>query len=340
MFFINTCIICILEKTEDRAPVKEEHKLMKKTYLALILSIGIALTACGAQSEEPALFESIPDTSVEGTLDSTVDSTEESSDAELSNETLTSSESVSSEASQKSSASEKAGKDSSGDSTVAATKDASANSSVASSKESSQASASDSSKGNSTDSAAAASTEVKKEEPQKVDYGKILFAGDSRTVDMFDGGTDEIRNVVYNNITVYCKDACQLDYMQGAVSDFGIENFDTLVSWMGCNDYGNFAKYEPFYDDILANGKKLVLCTVGPTDDEHLDIEDKGNYDNARELEYNAALKVYAKKKGIKVIDVYAYIESNPNVYLDPADGIHYQPQPTTAIWNYILSNL
>lgn len=177
-------------------------------------------------------------------------------------------------------------------------------------------------------------------QPQVTDYGRILFCGDSRTVDMFDGGADEIRRGVYNDITVYCRDACQLDYMVSAVQEVGMDNFDTLVSWMGCNDYGNFAKYEPFYNLILENGKKLVLCTVGPTDDNSLDEEDKPNYLNARELEYNAALNQWASARNIYVIDLYNYISSSNSIYIDPADGIHYQVQPTTAIWQKILSSI
>jgi hypothetical protein len=177
-------------------------------------------------------------------------------------------------------------------------------------------------------------------QPQVTDYGRILFVGDSRTVDMFDGGADEIRRGVYNDITVYCRNACQLDYMVSAVQEYGFDNFDTLVSWMGCNDYGNFAKYEPFYDLVLANGKKLVLCTVGPTDDNSLDSEDIPNYLNAREIEYNAALNQWATAHSIYVVDLYSYISNTDSVYIDPADGIHYQNQPTTGILQKILSSI
>ena len=128
--------------------------------------------------------------------------------------------------------------------------------------------------------------------------------------------------------------------MVEAVQEFGFDNFDTLVSWMGCNDYGNFAKYEPFYNLVLASGKNLVVCTVGPTDDTSLDEEDNTNYLNARELEYNAALRNWAGAHNIKVIDLYSFINSNDSVYIDPADGIHYQLQPTTVIWQQILNSL
>ncbi len=176
--------------------------------------------------------------------------------------------------------------------------------------------------------------------PQKIDYGRILYVGDSRSVDLFDQYAEEVRAANYNGITVYCKNACQLSYMEGAVGEVGMDGFDTLVSWMGCNDYGNFAKYEPFYNNILAQGKKLIVCTVGPTDDNCLDEEDRYYYDNARELEYNAALVNWANNNGVKVIDLYSYITSHDSVYVDPADGIHYQPQPTTELWSVILANL
>lgn len=179
--------------------------------------------------------------------------------------------------------------------------------------------------------------EPEPQQPQKPDYGRILYVGDSRSVDLFDGGAEEIRRASFNGITVYCQNACQLSYMEGAVSEVGFDNFDTLVSWMGCNDYGNFAKYEPFYDNVLSQGKNLILCTVGPTDDNALDVDDRYYYDNAREIEYNAALANYAAAHQLKVIDLYSYIMSHDSVYIDPADGIHYQPQPTSELWGVIL---
>jgi hypothetical protein len=178
-------------------------------------------------------------------------------------------------------------------------------------------------------------------QPQKIDYGRIVYTGDSRSVDMFNGGIEEIWDGTFNGIRVFCKDACQSDYMINAVNCVGWENFDTLVSWMGCNDYGNFAPYESFYNTVLSHGKHLILCTVGPTDDATLANDfDRGHYTNDLQIAYNASLVNWANNNGVKVIDLYSYIVSNQDIYIDPVDGIHYQPQPTTAIWNFILSLL
>ncbi|MCR5558453.1 MAG: hypothetical protein K6F75_12950 [Butyrivibrio sp.] len=177
--------------------------------------------------------------------------------------------------------------------------------------------------------------------PQTVDYGRIVYTGDSRSVDMFNGGVDEIWYGSYNGITVFCKDACQQDYMINAVNNVGWENFDTLVSWMGCNNYGDFGPYAEFYSYVLSQGKNLILCTVGPTLDSALANDfDKTHYTNDLQIAYNNSLWSWANANGVKVIDLYSYINSNPDIYLDPADGIHYQPQPTTVIWNVILSGL
>ena len=109
---------------------------------------------------------------------------------------------------------------------------------------------------------------------------------------------------------------------------------------MGCNDDGNFSNYEVHYNGLLNEGKRLIVCTVGPTNDDCLAEWDRGYYDNAREIEFNASLVNWANQHGVKVIDLYSYLISTGDVYLNPADGIHYLPQPTTVIWNKILSQL
>ena len=296
-----------------------------KKFIPLLLAFAISFTGCGAQKAkvEEAPMEAtsyISSESIEETKNSTA---ADATTSEISTEEIT----VSLEASSVSSD----------------------ESDIASSEESSESAkeASTDTTDNATDAAALEKTDAAASEessvepqPQTPGYGRILYVGDSRSVDLFDGSTDEIRNEVYDGIPVYCKDACNINYMVDAVDEYGLDNFDTLVSWMGCNDYGNFAKYAPYYELILQNGKQLVLCTVGPTDDNCLDVEDKYYYDNAREIEYNSALIQWAAPRGVKVIDLYSYIESHDSIYIDPNDGIHYQPQPTTELWQIILGNI
>ncbi len=176
---------------------------------------------------------------------------------------------------------------------------------------------------------------------EKAGYGRILYVGDSRSVDLFSADAEEIRNEVHDGITVYCKDACQFQYMVDAVNEYGMDNFDTLVSWMGCNNFGDFSEYGPYYDQLIAQGKKLVVCTVGPTVDEELLIdEDYLYYPNANQINYNNSLKTWANGKDVKLVDLYTYIDNSSSISVVPGDGIHYLPKPTTEIWNYILQNL
>ncbi|WP_026663653.1 hypothetical protein [Butyrivibrio proteoclasticus] len=177
--------------------------------------------------------------------------------------------------------------------------------------------------------------------PQKPDYGRIIFTGDSRTVDMFYSDRNEIWGESFDGIPVYCRDACQSDYMINAVNSYGMDNFDTLVTWMGCNDYGNFSSYESFYNNLLQQGKNIVVCTVGPTDNNTLANDfDREYYTNERQIAYNSSLISWANSNNVKIIDLYTYISGNSNLYINPEDGIHYMPQPTTEIWNYILAQI
>ncbi len=179
--------------------------------------------------------------------------------------------------------------------------------------------------------------EKTEETPQQTEQ-RILFIGDSRTIDMFADSDETISGAMHDGITVYAKHGYGFDFMKESVNNFGLENFDVLVCWMGANDHGIFDSYANYYSSLLDNGKTIILCTVGPTDDEHLVSYDHPNYENAMMQKYNESLLSYAKEKGIKVIDLYAYISNN--VSIDPADGIHYTPRPTTSIWKYILSSI
>ncbi len=177
--------------------------------------------------------------------------------------------------------------------------------------------------------------------PEKTNYGRILFIGDSRTVDMFSADRESILGEVYDGITVYAEDARSYTFLIETMSAAGTENFDTIISWMGCNDYGDFSNYQPHYEGLLREGKRLILCTVGPTLDSALANDfDKTHYLNDFQIAYNSALWIWANANGVKVIDLYSYLANTSDVYLDPADGIHYQPKPTGVIWSVIRSAL
>ena len=158
---------------------------------------------------------------------------------------------------------------------------------------------------------------------------------------MFSADREQILGEVYDGITVYAEDARSYTFLIETMSAAGTENFDTIISWMGCNDYGDFSNYQPHYEGLLREGKRLILCTVGPTLDSALANDfDKTHYLNDFQIAYNNALWTWANANGVKVIDLYSYLANTSDVYLDPADGIHYQPKPTGVIWSVIRSSL
>ncbi len=180
--------------------------------------------------------------------------------------------------------------------------------------------------------------EAKVSEPAPVSAAdRILFIGDSRTIDMFADSDDTISGAVIDGMTVYAAHGRGYDYMTGVINGCGIDSFDTLVTWMGANDAGDFSRYAGYYEGILAAGKRLVLCTVGPTNNSTLAEWDHPDYENENMVRYNGSLISWAQQHGVYVIDLYSYIAAN--VQIDDADGIHYLPRPTGSIWSQILSH-
>ena len=170
---------------------------------------------------------------------------------------------------------------------------------------------------------------------------RILFVGDSRTIDMFDDSDEEITALsVGNGITVYAKHGFGFYYLVETVNNYGTDNFDMLVTWMGANDAGCFDNYRDYYTSLLNDGKKIVVCTVGPTDDQMLMDYDRPDYNNEKMVEFNDQLIDWANENGVKIIDLYSFIIDSPDVTIDQADGIHYLPRPTKEIWKYIISKL
>ncbi|MCR5342007.1 MAG: hypothetical protein K6E70_01415 [Butyrivibrio sp.] len=169
-------------------------------------------------------------------------------------------------------------------------------------------------------------------------YGNIFFVGDSRTVDMFDGNVSEVYDLNVGGIRVFARDGCHCAYLTDVLGSHSLDEFDTLVSWLGCNDNNDAALYEQVYQNLLNQGKQVVICTVGPTNDAFLNGDfDTANYPDAKMVAFNQEITSWASSHGVKVIDLYTFVKGN--IEISP-DGIHYNPKPTTAIWNYILSNL
>ncbi len=172
-----------------------------------------------------------------------------------------------------------------------------------------------------------------------VTNARVLFIGDSRTVDMFSGKKTKLKGKVKNNITVYALDGADCADMVQILDDVDLDDYDVVVTWMGTNDKGDFSSYIEPYNRLRKRGIKLILCTVGFTDTSKIeDEEDIEFYSNDLVKQYNSALKKYAQKNGIGIIDLYKYTEHH--IRIQSHNGIHYSPKPTKKLWNYIVKKL
>ncbi|WP_026659261.1 SGNH/GDSL hydrolase family protein [Butyrivibrio sp. AC2005] len=169
---------------------------------------------------------------------------------------------------------------------------------------------------------------------------KVLFIGDSRTVDMFYADKSEIKGKVYNNITVYAKDGATFGYMKNTLKKVNVKNYDVIVSWMGANDHGNFDKYSSYYKKL--NKKThghLVLCTIGYSDNSKLgDLGDCLYYNDGIMQNFNKGLNKWAKKNHVETINLYSYTKKH--VTARSNNGVHYVPSPTVDLWNYTVKQI
>ncbi len=165
---------------------------------------------------------------------------------------------------------------------------------------------------------------------------RTLFIGDSRTVYMFNQKNVELCGVVKNGVYVYARAGAQFWYIDEVMGKVDPNTYDTVVTWMGANDRGSFTKYKYCYNEIVSSGKRLILCTVGPVQDYYLDEIGSVVFNNGLMLKFNRSLKKWAKKNSVSTIDLYSYILKK-GLRMDPKDGVHYLPRPTTKIWKRIL---
>ncbi|WP_029323903.1 SGNH/GDSL hydrolase family protein [Butyrivibrio sp. AE3004] len=169
---------------------------------------------------------------------------------------------------------------------------------------------------------------------------KVLFIGDSRTVDMFSAEKSEINGKVYNNITVYAQDGATCGYLKKTLKKVDLKKYDVVVSWMGANDHGNFDKYSSLYKKL--NKKKdlnLVLCTIGFSDNGKLgDLGDCLYYNDGIMQRFNKGLNKWAKKNDVETINLYSYTKKH--VRARDNNGVHYVPNPTVDLWNYTVKQI
>ena len=181
-------------------------------------------------------------------------------------------------------------------------------------------------------------TEGDTNDPDYDTSSRILFVGDSRTIDMFDDSDEPVDGRVIDGILVYAKHGHGYEYLMSVVeNEVGIDNFDTIITWMGANDRGYFDTYGIYYDALLELGKEVIVCTIGPTDNTHLTEGDSGTYTDELMQSFNNDLVTWAEERQVKIIDLYSFILQNDEITIDEVDGIHYLPRPTTQIWSHIL---
>ena len=148
-----------------------------------------------------------------------------------------------------------------------------------------------------------------------------------------------ISGELHDGILVLADGGAKFDDMESMLNRHGMDSFDTLISWMGGNDGGNFAPYQTYYEGLLEKGKRLVLCTVGPTKDESFPPGANPIYYNSNIIRYNTQLKEWSAKNNVRVIDLYSFIRSESSILYD-RDGVHYLPTPNPVLWKYIISRL
>ena len=171
---------------------------------------------------------------------------------------------------------------------------------------------------------------------QPKDYGRIFFIGDSRTVDIFDGEGYEIYDLNQGGVRVFAENGKGYDYLVEILGRYDSE-YDTVVTWLGCNDHYNIEQYKTYYEGLLARGINLVICNVGPTANECLDEWDSTRYRNEDMAAFNQQITAWANAHGVKVIDMYSYVYANLQI---DSDGIHYSPKPNSSEWSFIMGSM
>lgn len=170
--------------------------------------------------------------------------------------------------------------------------------------------------------------------------GNMVFVGDSRTICMFSAtGDNTIQGEDRDGIKVYAGWGEGFNFLESAVASAG--EFKTLITWIGCNDAGNgvsFSEtYGPFYESLLEEDKNIVLFSVGRTDDRFLAEWDEG-YANSNMISFNNEMMSWSEEhENVTYVDAYA---ESWSWKLNPSDGIHYTPRPTTSVWEFIKKHI
>ena len=158
---------------------------------------------------------------------------------------------------------------------------------------------------------------------------KIIFVGDSRTVEMQ-------RAVGSNNDVWSCKSSMGLDWLKST----GISNVDKdivpgsmVVILMGINDLYQVDGYITYLNDLAvvvnSKGAKLYFVSVNP-------VGKTKDYLNEDIDLFNTKMK-YGLSNNIKFIDTNSYLKENG---FSSTDGLHYTKSTYNKIYLHIKNNL
>ena len=168
---------------------------------------------------------------------------------------------------------------------------------------------------------------------------RTLFLGDSRGVDLFTGTPGTYEGYVRNGIVVYTADGANNSYLEKIYNYTDLSDYDTIVSWLGANNYGHFKIYKKTYNKIIKRGKNLVLCTVGAVSPAFFPEGDEQFFGVNVIGHFNSEIKKYAKSRSrVRTIDLYKYTKKH--VIIETRDGVHYLPKPTKVLWKYIVKKV
>ena len=163
--------------------------------------------------------------------------------------------------------------------------------------------------------------------PVTMTTDRMVFIGDSRTVDMM--------NAVHDDSVWACKVSMGYQWMATeavpAVEGY-IDAGTAVIILMGVNDVYNISNYIGYTNqkaaEWAAKGATTYYVSVGPvTSDPYVT--------NAEIESFNAALQ--ANLSGVYYIDIYTYLTENG---FSTVDGTHYPDNVSIAIYNYIIENL
>ncbi len=170
---------------------------------------------------------------------------------------------------------------------------------------------------------------------------RTLYYGDSRSVDLFTPEPGHVLGKVSKGMVIFALDGGRCYDMEDMLfKHVDLDDYDTIVSWMGANNYGNFNPYKKLYKKLLKKKKKLILCTVGPSKDAYLVPGDENYFGNYVIDVFNRNMRAWAKEqKHVSIIDLHHYLVVH-NVHIETRDGVHYLPKPYKELWNYIAKKV